>query len=1040
MKRVTETIRSTLVLSAAFCLGVVSQTLAGDWPQYRFNAQRSAATPDGLPADMELLWERELPPPHPAFPHEVRLRFDRSYEPVVLGRTMFLPSMVTDTLTAIDTRTGEERWVYFTDAPIRFAPAAGNGRVYLASDDGFLHCLNADDGTLLWKFRGAPDVAEGQRGRDEEGQEERLILGSGRLISLWPARGGPVLEGNVVYFAAGIWPQDGVFVHAVDAATGEAVWSNTTSDQIEQANVDHGINQYAGITPQGYLARVHDQLVVPCGAQLPAFLDPETGTLGPYTTGWGGRVALPKGTWFVAGGGKYLSHGGDLYDLTRPADDEEDGSDIRKYMTPEMRKRMYAGEFTRLLIDPTNQRELGDFIQPVITDEAMYYNHIESGITAFDLTEVERVERAKIDPPKYRSKDLYPDKWKGVMKAHWNLSSDLHVHIKAGDRLYAGKKNLVQAIDIPRGNGEAALSWKAKIKGTPHSMLAADERLFVTTREGRLYAFGASTGAEAPKTFALPTPQPAQRDEASELASQMLETTNVRDGYALVLGIDDGRLVEELLEHSELQVIAVAADADRVQALRERLHASGLYGTRATVHLGDPLDYPFPPFLANLVVSEDPAQLGEWWTPNAAQALFHPVRPYGGTVCLPVADENARTVTAALKQSGLPGSTVHREGEFVLLIRDGALPEAAAWSHEGGDAANASASQDRFVKAPLEMLWFDSSFRWFRKPGSALVRVAGGRVFVKTDELNATDAFTGRHLWTTTLPDEFADGSVQMVAVEDGVYLAHGSDPCLVFDPATGEQSGRIEIPDGLSGDWQNLRVSGDILIATIGPDLITLNRQTGEVAWKFTCGRPNLSVAVGEGKVFCSELLDRRRDGNVDAKEAGTRLRAFDLASGETAWEIPCGHEIHYAGQLDWVLTARDVFDASDGQRVRDSAASPKVAGTNLVSGSKDNFTLFNLASAETAGSELKWNRRGCTDLRVSPNLVTTRFKANAAYIDLETLEITPIWNIRPGCGNANNLIPADGLLNVPNVTGGCECNYTPVSKAFVPREAWSR
>ncbi len=47
-------------------------------------------------------------------------------------------------------------------------------------------------GDLKWKFQGAP--------------RDRLLLGNERLISTWPARGGPVVEDGVVYFAAGVWP------------------------------------------------------------------------------------------------------------------------------------------------------------------------------------------------------------------------------------------------------------------------------------------------------------------------------------------------------------------------------------------------------------------------------------------------------------------------------------------------------------------------------------------------------------------------------------------------------------------------------------------------------------------------------------------------------------------------------------------------------------------------------------------------------------------------------------------------------------------
>lgn len=79
--------------------------------------------------------------------------------------------------------------------------------------------------------------------------------------------------------------------------------------------------------------------------------------------------------------------------------------------------------------------------------------------------------------------------------------------------------------------------------------------------------------------------------------------------------------------------------------------------------------------------------------------------------------------------------------------RQGPPPDTANWSHSGANAANTGASQDRFVRAPLTRLWFDGSFRWFRTRGTTEVRVAGGRVLVKWNKLNAIDVFTGRHLW-----------------------------------------------------------------------------------------------------------------------------------------------------------------------------------------------------------------------------------------------------------------------------------------------------
>ena len=43
----------------------------------------------------------------------------------------------------------------------------------------------------------------------------------------WPARGAPLVVDGTVYFAAGIWPFQGIFVYALDAETGEVDWANT---------------------------------------------------------------------------------------------------------------------------------------------------------------------------------------------------------------------------------------------------------------------------------------------------------------------------------------------------------------------------------------------------------------------------------------------------------------------------------------------------------------------------------------------------------------------------------------------------------------------------------------------------------------------------------------------------------------------------------------------------------------------------------------------------------------------------------------------
>ncbi|MBN1465252.1 PQQ-binding-like beta-propeller repeat protein, partial [candidate division KSB1 bacterium] len=178
---------------------------AGDWPMWRYDAGRSACSPDQLPEKLELLWSRHDTQRQPVWDDPLNqdlMQFDKVFEPIVLGKTLYMGFNDCDKVVALNTETGEERWAYYVDGPVRLPPAAWKDRIYFTSDDGYLYCLS-DNGELAWKFRGGPS--------------ERKILGNKRLISTWPARGGVVVDAGIVYFSAGIWPFMGTFIYALDA-------------------------------------------------------------------------------------------------------------------------------------------------------------------------------------------------------------------------------------------------------------------------------------------------------------------------------------------------------------------------------------------------------------------------------------------------------------------------------------------------------------------------------------------------------------------------------------------------------------------------------------------------------------------------------------------------------------------------------------------------------------------------------------------------------------------------------------------------------
>lgn len=211
---------------------------AGDWPMFRADATRTGYSPDPLPEDLELRWTyRNQTAPAPAWPDSSRITFDFVCQPIIVGDTVIFGSSSEDKVVALDACSGKSKWTFFSGGPVRFAPVAWRDRIFVASDDGCLYAIKTDNGALLWKHCG--------------GLNERMCLGNERMISRWPARGGPVVTDDIVYYAAGIWPSDGVFLHALDTRTGQVLWTNDNTGRMYMPQPHGGANAYSGVAPQG---------------------------------------------------------------------------------------------------------------------------------------------------------------------------------------------------------------------------------------------------------------------------------------------------------------------------------------------------------------------------------------------------------------------------------------------------------------------------------------------------------------------------------------------------------------------------------------------------------------------------------------------------------------------------------------------------------------------------------------------------------------------------------------------------------------------
>lgn len=165
--------------------------------------------------EWHLSWSCELPARKTAWEFTQRMGRDVGYPVAAGGGLAFVGCEHNGALLAFDGQTGEERWRFYTAAPIRHAPVADDTHVYVGSDDGSLHCLDGK-GKVVWKRRGGPS--------------DRLVIGHERVMSAWPISTEPLLHDGVLYFVAGYWPVDGIYLHAVDAKSGKEIWVNDSAE------------------------------------------------------------------------------------------------------------------------------------------------------------------------------------------------------------------------------------------------------------------------------------------------------------------------------------------------------------------------------------------------------------------------------------------------------------------------------------------------------------------------------------------------------------------------------------------------------------------------------------------------------------------------------------------------------------------------------------------------------------------------------------------------------------------------------------------
>lgn len=196
---------------------IQESTKETDWPMFRHDETRGNSTSNStIDTNLKQSWINVIGKENQLYGKMMDRRTGLTSASIAYNMA-FVADIDSNCVNATDIVSGKSIWQKAMGSRIDFAPSIYKGMCFVAGKDGWIYCLDAKTGDLIYQLLSAPT--------------ERYIGGQEKIESMWPSQIDVFIKNDVGYISNGFTANvhGGSRYIAFEALTGKKIWAQCVS-------------------------------------------------------------------------------------------------------------------------------------------------------------------------------------------------------------------------------------------------------------------------------------------------------------------------------------------------------------------------------------------------------------------------------------------------------------------------------------------------------------------------------------------------------------------------------------------------------------------------------------------------------------------------------------------------------------------------------------------------------------------------------------------------------------------------------------------